>query len=131
MQDSGKVVLLVLNPNFGTRLKDVDKMTPIWVVRSPENEENWDPREHAPGSAIFNASGPNLNETLLSVLPDVDLHFGAYSSSEPYARIQVEGLTLTEKLARSLAALGFSIESRGSGVATARRSPPAVRKRDR
>lgn len=116
MHDPRRGVLLVLDADFGSRLKTVDDLTPIWIINSSENAKYWEPHAHPAGSALFNATGQTLGETLVAILNDVDLHFGAYSSPDPYVVIRVIGLTLSQELTHSLKAHGFyAIRKRADG----------------
>jgi hypothetical protein len=100
------------------------------VVRTPESEaiaeRIWDQ-----GSAtltFFNGSA-DAGETLLDVLPEIELHHGEASGFPPIGRIDVLGAEPSDALQREFALLGLPRLFLLTGGFTARRegSPPSDR----
>ena len=97
-------VAIVMDPSYGTRLRLVASKMPVWIVNSVANEKVarslW---ESGANVTTFNVSNPDhVDENLLKVLPDVELHHGNLSS------LLVIGVPKSEALAARLAGQGLT-----------------------
>ncbi len=104
------LVALVVDANYGSRLRDLDARMPIWAIRSPTNESAWNPGKSAhQNSALFKAdSADATNDNVIGALVDIDEHFGAHSfPGNPYVGILVIGATLSADLKTALEENGF------------------------
>jgi hypothetical protein len=108
-------VVVILDPDYGERLREVRPGVAVWIVMSPANEPVvralraiTDSPEHLTGITgmkIDHDATPE--EVLLDELNTIDLHHGPYSSSKPYTALEAIGATLTIDLREALRALGF------------------------
>jgi hypothetical protein len=126
---SAQEVLVVLDPNFGDRLRAAWRGQPVWVAMSPANapvvHALWAraPRaDHLTGITGFtHVAQKPVEDQFLAELGMIDLHHGAYSTTTPYTRLVVIGAQLTEGVRTALAELGFStFQQRSDGFAASR-----------
>jgi hypothetical protein len=104
------LIALVVDPNYGQKLRFLDARMPIWAVKSPTNESAWNPAESAhQNSALFSADSRGaINDNVIGALVDIDEHFGAHSfPSKPYVGILVIGTALSADLRAALEENGF------------------------
>jgi hypothetical protein len=128
-ENSQQEVLVVLDPDFGDRLRSAWCGQPIWITISPANapvvHALWATAplsDHLTGITGFThlADRP-VEDQLLAELGMIDLHHGAYSTTAPYARLVVIGAQLTDPVRNALAELGFStFEQLPDGFAASR-----------
>jgi hypothetical protein len=108
-------VLVVLDPNFGERLRHVSPGQPVWITMSPTNSPvvralrtNATSTSHLSGITGFPYQQGVLAEScFLDLLGDVDLHHGPYSTTTPYTVLKVIGARLTPAIQCALSDLGF------------------------
>jgi hypothetical protein len=124
---SAQEVLVVLDPNFGDRLRDVWRGQPVWITMSPVNAAEvqalWAARpNHLTGITGFaHEEGAAAEDGLLAQLSTIDLHHGPYSTKTPCAVLTVIGAQLTEPVQAALSELGFSkFQQRPDGFAATR-----------
>jgi hypothetical protein len=126
---SAQEVLVVLDPNFGDRLRDVWRGQPVWITMSPVNAPEvqalWASTPspiHLTGITGFaHEEGAAAEDGLLAQLSTIDLHHGPYSTKTPYAVLTVIGAQLTEPVRAALSELGFSkFQQRPDGFAATR-----------
>lgn len=104
------LVALVVDPNYGRRLRALDARMPIWAIKSPTNESAWNPAESAhQNSALFKAdSADAIDDNVIGSLVDIDEHFGVHSlPRNPYAGILVIGAAFSTGLKAALEENGF------------------------
>jgi hypothetical protein len=132
-------VVVVLDPNFGERLRELWKRQPIWIAMSPAN---------APVVQALRAAAPNTDyrsgitgfphsdsraaaERFLDMLSDIELHHGPYSTSTPYTRLKVIGAHLTPAIRAALCDLGFlRLRQDPNGFTATRTEDEAKRRRE-
>src|SRR5215510_14634177 len=112
-------VLVVLDPNFGDRLRDAWRGQPVWItmspVNSPEVQALWantpssshltwitDPHEI---TGFAHEEGVAAEDRLLAQLDTIDDHHGPYSTNTPYTVLTVIGAQLTEPVRAALSEL--------------------------
>jgi hypothetical protein len=115
-KSSAHEVLVVLDPNFGGRLRDEWRGQPVWITLSPVNEPevralwaNMPSPNHLTGITGFaHEERAAAEDRLLGQLSMIDLHHGPYSTDTPYTVLTVIGAQLTEPVRAALSELGFS-----------------------
>jgi hypothetical protein len=113
--DQSTRVLIILDPDYGDRLRAVSPGRPIWIELSPANEPVvralWasQPGQHYRTGITGMKFIPEIapEENLLAQLATIDLHHGPYSSDTPYAELEVVGCQLTASIRDALIKLGF------------------------
>jgi hypothetical protein len=132
-------VLVVLDPNFGERLRHASGRQPVWIVMSPANEpvirSIWAATpniSHLTGiTALTHYEDEGPEGRFLAYLDTIELHHGAMSTTTPYTVIKVIGVPLTTAVRRALSELGFAKFDQGSaGFEAIRSLEEAVRIRD-
>jgi hypothetical protein len=120
-------VLVIVDPNYGERLRLVWPGQPIWIAMSSANEPtvrslwaSYRDGDHL-GGITGDADVPPEN-SLLDNLNMIDLHHGLYSSKDPYTVLDVRGARLTIDVRDALSKLGFEKFSENTDGFTARRS---------
>jgi hypothetical protein len=132
-------VLVVLDPGYGERLRQMWPGRPVWIAMSPNNEPTvrslWASHpdgDHLSGITGFRFDADALPEnSLLDNLDMIDLHHGLHSSKTPYTVLEVIGARLTVDVRKALRKLGFEKFLEHAGGFTAQRSTEeAVKMRD-
>ncbi|HSE15699.1 MAG TPA: hypothetical protein VLB46_01520 [Pyrinomonadaceae bacterium] len=124
-------VALVLDPDYGDKLRVLANMAHVWVVDTPPNRavaaEYWS--EHPTsgpesGITIFKVSDVDSRfENCVNIIETIDLHHGPYSSDPPYSVLEVIGLPLTDEAKAALEDLGFeTFETTVEGFRAKRRT---------
>ena len=108
-------MLVVLDPDFGDRLRDVWPGQAVWITMSPTNE----PVVRSIWASVRGSNHPvgitgfryqeNVSEQdrLLAELETIQLHHGPYSTSSPFTVLKVIGCKLTDAVQSALSELGF------------------------
>jgi hypothetical protein len=112
---SGREVLVVLDPNFGERLRDEWHGQGVWITMSPVNAVTvrslWataPSQNHLTGITGFtHEKDATAEDRLLAHLSDIDLHHGPYSTKSPYTALAVIGTPLSDNIRTALSQLGF------------------------
>jgi hypothetical protein len=133
---SASRVLVILDPNYGDRLRDVWPGRAVWITMSIANE---------PVVRSFWANHPKLDhltgitglrfdplvaaeDRFISGLDAIDLHHGPYSTSNPYSELEVVGIQPTSAVREAMTQLGFTqFEERPDGFVARRSQPGAAR----
>ena len=119
-------VLIVLDPNFGERLRAVwPGDSPIWIAMSPANEPVLRSLSAPSGVAhtVFRHDPHRAPEDeLLSLLNTIELHHGPYSARPPYDALMVIGAKPTFELRQAMFELGLSVYEETSDGFKARRN---------
>ncbi|HEY4031564.1 MAG TPA: hypothetical protein VGM25_14550 [Caulobacteraceae bacterium] len=123
-------ILVILDPDYGPRLREVPPGRPIWIAMSPANEpvvrSLWQTRTDV-GSVTgitgfrFDA-GVAAEENFLANLDTIDLHHGPYSTPVPYTELEVIGAPLNSTVRAVLSQIGFTQFITGEDGFVARRS---------
>lgn len=124
------IVAVVLDPDFGDRLRDLPAGMPVWIVDTPANraaaETVWASRpglKHGDGVTTFRIDRGLAPESWLTdVLPIVALHHGEYSHVPPYTGIEVFGAAVTPVVREALDQFGIGNVTERSGGFLATRS---------
>ena len=138
MTKLAREVLVVVDSEFGDRLRDAWHGQPVWITMSAANVPvvhalwaNAPSSDHLTGITGFkHAEGTAPEDRFLTQLYMIDLHHGPYSTTTPYTTLTVIGTPLTEKIRTALSQLGFStFQQRSDGFVT-NRSEEEARRRD-
>jgi hypothetical protein len=132
-------VLVIVDPNYGERLRQVWPGQPVWIAMSSTNEPTvrslW--ASHPDGDHLSGITGFRFDanarpeNSLLDNLNMIDLHHGLHSSKDPYTVLEVSGARLTIDVRDALSKLGFEKFLENTDGFTARRSrEEAVKARD-
>jgi hypothetical protein len=132
-------VLVILDPNYGDRLREVWPGRPVWIAMTSINEPTvrslWGSHpdnDHSSGITGFRFDVDATPEkSLLDNLAMIDLHHGLHSSKGPYIALEVNGARLTTEVREALSKLGFKKFLENVDGFTAQRSTEeAVKARD-
>lgn len=108
-------LLVILDPEYGERLRKIPLGRPIWVIMSPANapvvRSLWETRPHR-GSALgitgFDGNvAANAEDNFLGNLDSIDLHHGPHSTPAPYTELEAIGVALTVNIRAALSQIGF------------------------
>lgn len=116
MSSSLYVVTVIVDPDFGDRLAALPPGAPAWIADTPANrsaaQRCWAEAPaagQAEGVTTFRVEDGALPSAWCeAILPEVDLHHGAYSHTPPYAALDVLGADATPELRAALAAFGLT-----------------------
>jgi hypothetical protein len=133
-------VLVVMDPNYGERLRQVwQPGRPAWIAMSPINEPTvrslWTSHpdtDYLAGITAFNFDHDTLPEnSFLNYLGTIDLHHGRYSSETPYTALKVIGARLAIDVREGLGELGFDeFVEHPDGFSARRNTEEAAKVRD-
>lgn len=132
-------LMVVLDPVYGRRLRDLPSGKPMWVLMSPDNEPairaHWQDQPdvgHLWGvTAIMPQTDASPENELLYNLDTIDLHHGPYSTSTPYEELEVIGVRLSPAIRDALGELGFTkFDETGEGFRAQRTTEQAAIRRD-
>jgi hypothetical protein len=114
-------LLVILDPDYGDRLREVSPGQPVWITMSPVNtpviRSLWATHpdsNHLTGITGFgfDTSVP-ADECFLAELDTIDLHHGPYSTVAPYTQLEVIGVPLATSIRTALSRIGFAQFSEG------------------
>jgi hypothetical protein len=124
-------VTVILDCEFGERLRALQPGMPIWIELSPTNEPTvralW--KGHPEPNHLLGITGlkfqPGISaeDRLLGELDMIELHHGPYSTNEPYTELEVIGCALRPSIRAALAELGFDHFEEQEQRFLARRTP--------
>jgi hypothetical protein len=109
-------VFVVLDREFGPRLRQLLELGPIWVVDSAANRDSaqklwteFPARNHLNGVTLFKTA-PDCSpaQFLIDEMETIDLHHGVNSADPPYTVISVIGCDLNPEIHAVLASFGFN-----------------------
>jgi hypothetical protein len=114
--ESPYTVAIVVDPGFGSRLRDLATTCHVWAVDSPVNakaaqELRASDGEHSldKGVTMFRATaGASAEQLCAEIVSTVEEHHGEYSHVPPVGRLRVYGAQLTPDLQAELARYGFT-----------------------
>jgi hypothetical protein len=136
---SAESVLVIVDPDFGEKLRAIPVGRPVWITMSPANEpivrSLWESRKstnHLTGITGFHFDREISAEGRFHAeLDTINLHHGPYSSTSPYTEIEVMGVRLTAEIRADLSELGFTdFTEAGDGFAARRTHEEAMRRRE-
>jgi hypothetical protein len=128
-------VSIVLDRNFGQRLRELLKTGPVWAVDSPTNRDcaqklwaEFPARDHLDGVTIFKcAEGGSPEQVFINHMGIIDDHHGVHSANPPYTAISVFGSGLTPDVRQVLGSFGFdSFTATNDGFEAIRPLPPPL-----
>lgn len=126
-------VSVVLDSEFGPRLRELLKEGPIWVVANATNRAaaellwaEFPGRNHLDRVTIFDAlAGRSPAQMLIAQMGAIDLHHGAHSADPAYTVIRVLGCELDPLVQECLSDFGFnSFQRTAEGFEAVRPLPP-------
>ncbi len=124
-------VHVVLDAEYGERLRTLPNGEPVWIVGSAVNraacEALWKergPESYLDGYTTFNYNeSATAEEQFLSILGEVDLHHGEVSHDPPYSILHVVGARWTSEIEDALFEYGLRRQSHDSSGFVAERTP--------
>jgi hypothetical protein len=128
--DPAREVLVVVDPDFGDRLRQAWHGQAVWIAMSPANapvvHALWasaPSQTHLTRITGFRYSkGVAAEDFLLAELDAVQLHHGPYSTGSPCTLLEVIGAQLTSAVQNALSELGFKVFQKGVDGFIANRS---------
>jgi hypothetical protein len=122
-------VHVVVDPEYGERLRDLPVGEPVWVIDSEDNHPViralW--REHkgldeSTGITSFKYNPDSTREDwLIAEVSTIDLHHGECSHDPPYSVLNVIGVTWSRVIQEELDRFGFGgHEATGDGFVVRR-----------
>jgi hypothetical protein len=103
-------VVVVVDPTYGTALRQLIPDRPVWIVKSEANDpiiqRVWAENESESNVTAFNATD-TPEETFVSILGVVEEHHGVYSHDPALTDLEVIGTAATDAVRRALEAYGF------------------------
>ena len=108
-------VHVIVDPQFGNRLRTVTAGEPIWIVDTDINRLAYEavgrerkPESHLVGMSSFKVDPEASPEDwLLSEIKTIDLHHGEMSHEPPWSVINVIGTRWTKRIQEELTRFGF------------------------
>ena len=99
---------VIVGPEHVAKTRDLIAECPVWVVRTPESERiASEIRRDATADLTVFTGSTDAEETLLDVLPEVDLHHGEPGGKPPISQIDVFGVEPSEPVRRELDSMGL------------------------
>jgi hypothetical protein len=101
-------VAIVVTPGGSGVIARLAERCPVWAIRTPEIEQvAHDARAGGADITLFTPDD-DPEESLLSVIDEVELHRGVHSRSVPVGLVEVVGSPLSEPVRQRFQELGFS-----------------------
>ena len=109
-------VYVIVDPNYGNRLRDILAGEPVWIADTAINHTAvatiWKDHgitSHLSGLTSF-VIDPNATpeDWLISEIATIDLHHGEYSHKPPWSIITVIGVQWTKRIKEELEQFGFT-----------------------
>jgi len=126
-------VVLIVDRNFGDKLREIPPQTPVWIVatstNTPEARERWAQFPNATqfdGITSFNDIPPDLLAEV--TIDNIELHHGALSHDPPMSTLEIIGCVQSLPLMRTLESLGFSLASETEAQLRFERGPGKERR---
>jgi hypothetical protein len=124
-------LLIVLDREYGERLRAVWPGTPVWIELSPINEpvvrelwnENLEPNHLTGITGLKFQPATSTEDRFVAELGTIDLHHGVYSTNAPYTELEVIGCMLSNRVQSALADIGFTEFQEQGRSFLARRTP--------
>ena len=106
-------VVLVVDRAFSTRVHELPKETPVWIVDSPENRAAIAARLKEKKATTSFRDSPELTPADLAarLISTIEEHHGLHSQEPPFSRLIVIGAAVAPSLTSSLAEIGFRLVS--------------------
>ena len=113
MSHTSSIVYLVVDADYGERLRSLPANVPAWIADTPLNHpiiQNFWSARPVGGTGITSfkvAPGKTPEDWLLDIMEALELHHGAYSQTPPYSVLRVIGASLTPRLRAEFDDNGF------------------------
>jgi len=121
-------VFLIVDPSFGELLSSLPPHVPVWIIESDLNSpvverlrQERAEESHLQGITTFKQKAKlSSEEQAISMLEQVDLHHGEFSTHPPYSILEIIGCTATDVLKQELQEYGLGVSefSEKSFIAT-------------
>src|SRR4051812_25633812 len=106
MSAGSSIVYLIVDAEYGERLRSLPANVPAWIADTPINhpiiQKLWSSRPApADGTGITSfkvALGKTPEDWLLGIMDVLELHHRDYSQTPPYSELRVIGTSLTPRL---------------------------------
>ena len=116
MNDQPDGVFVVVDPNFGNRLREIPVGQPVWIADTPVNRAAFvaigkerNVTNHLIGLTSFVVDANAASEDwLVSEIATIDLHHGEHSRKPPWSMITVIGVRWTKRIQDELERFGFA-----------------------
>ena len=128
-------VSVVLDRDFGERVRELLEAGPVWIVDSAPNRTSaqsiwaaFPERDHLDGVTIFKASADrDPAQVLVDEMDTIDMHHGVYSANPAYTVMHVIGCQLRPEVQKKLEEFGFdSFTCTSEGFEASRPLPPPL-----
>lgn len=115
MTDTPYTVHVVVESEYGSRIRDLPPGEPAWIIDSDINrsivEAIWQEgkqQDYLVGITIFKADTTDSKEDCFIVeLESIELHHGSQSHDPPYSVLDVIGIHWSERIQEAVAKYGF------------------------
>jgi hypothetical protein len=115
MIDTPYTVHIVVDSEYGSRIRDLPADEPSWIIDSDVNrpvvEALWQERkqqDYLVGITIFQGAASDSQEgCFIAELESIELHHGSQSHDPPYSVLDVIGIHWTERIKEAVAKYGF------------------------
>ncbi|MDU0458982.1 MAG: hypothetical protein RW306_09665 [Geobacteraceae bacterium] len=110
-------VFLIIDPHYGECLAALPPHVPVWIIESDMNtpvverlRQERAEESHLQGITTFKEK-PNMSseQQAISMLEQVDLHHGEFSTDRPYSILEIIGSTGNDDIRQELKEIGFRI----------------------
>ncbi|HSM85496.1 MAG TPA: hypothetical protein VLT16_05070 [Candidatus Limnocylindrales bacterium] len=115
-------LIVVVDPNYGDRVRRFDHVAPIWIVATAANKQACERlrqerphHDHREKGAVtsYKATDPEDRlHSLLAIMPQLEAHHGEVQGDQISFQngfvLELIGLTLTAEMTNALQAFGFS-----------------------
>ena len=116
MIDKPYKVHIVVDLDYGNRIRDLPLNEPAWIIDSDINrpvvEAIWQEgkqQDYLVGITIFQgAASDSQEDCLIAELETIELHHGSQSHDPPYSILDVIGIHWSERIKEAFANYGFT-----------------------
>jgi hypothetical protein len=116
MSHTSSIVYLIVDADYGDRLRGLPANVPAWIADTPTNhpiiQNFWSARPAPAGGAGLTsfkvAPDKTPEDWLLGIMDALELHHGEYSQTPPYSELRVIGTSLTPRLRAEFDENGFA-----------------------
>jgi hypothetical protein len=116
LQNQGRYsVAIVVDPDFGARLRELAARLHVWAVDTPANRSVGEPIQREldgfhfdKGVTLFRAAMKSREQDVADIIANVDTHHGESSHVPAVSVLEVYGSTASPELRRVFARYGFT-----------------------
>jgi hypothetical protein len=119
-------VVLVLDQNYGEKLKDLARRAAVWIIDTPSNNTVarilWNSEPKLPHViTTFTPPKPVDDSCFDGLMDEIELHHGHYSQTPPFEELEVIGLESSPMIDAVLGDYGFTrVENTAMGFRAVR-----------